>query len=398
QENETTTSVQEEDVRKLIEEANDALRNMTELKTNAGLSAYDDAMKNVPFLSNLSVALDELKKLIRDVERGEDIQEQFKNIFDRKNKFVSFFNELGTLVKFETKKEEKSVQDILQKLQKLLHDKPLKKDKYPKIVNTIKKLESVITKKSGLTQKKSETASSKPRKLSQNETFRNIINIKSGIQNILNTEKQIRKTRTFKDDPDFVSLSERELGTYLEELVVFYKELKDTRYFGKISNFKETESGFDKLIEKVNDIEGRISSKKRSNNNVVSKVSDSHIDFLKTSKVVRKNLEDTILLVQRQISQALDFISTIEEFLDQHSFVHSGVSTSVLFDQITFLLSNTDVRALDLTKLTEDMYNESVGIIFQYQVGEKFAEPKKADMKNLMKKIEKRAVVQTYKA
>ncbi|MCP5007122.1 MAG: hypothetical protein GY941_24735, partial [Planctomycetes bacterium] len=47
QENETTTSVQEEDVRKLIEEANDALRNMTELKTNAGLSAYDDAMKNV---------------------------------------------------------------------------------------------------------------------------------------------------------------------------------------------------------------------------------------------------------------------------------------------------------------------------------------------------------------
>jgi hypothetical protein len=54
------------------------------------------------------------------------------------------------------------------------------------------------------------------------------------------------------------------------------------------------------------------------------------------------------------------------------------------------------VRALDLTKLTEDMYNESVSIIFQYQVGETFAEPKKAEIKNLMKKIEKRAVVKTY--
>ncbi len=396
QSKEAITTKQEEEVRKLQTKVRDALRKISGMKTTSGVNAYIDAKKNVPFLTNLSVALGELKKLITDIERGKDIQEQFKNIFDRKNKFVSFFNELTKLVQFKTKREEKTVQGILDDLQKLLHDKPLKEDRYKKIVDTVNKLEGAITKKSGPARKKTETAQSIPNELSLNETYRNIMNIRTGIQNILEKEKQIRATKTFKDDPEFLSLSEKELDAHLEELVSFYKELKDTKYFGKISNFKETESKFDQLIEKVNDIEYRISSKKRSAKNTVSKVSDQHIDFLKTSMVTRKNLEDTILLVQRQISQALNFIQTIKDFLDQHSFVHSGVTTSVLFDQITFLLSNTDVRALDLTKLTEDMYNESVSIIFQYQVGETFAEPRKADIKSLMKKIEKRAVVRTY--
>ncbi|MDR4504254.1 MAG: hypothetical protein MRK01_05590 [Candidatus Scalindua sp.] len=395
-EKEMITTRQREEVHKLLAKVKDAIRKISELKTNSGVNAYVDAKMNIPFLTNLSVALSELKKLITDVERGKDIQEQFRDIFNRKNKFVFFFSELSKLVKFKTKKEEKTVQGILNDLQKLLHDKPLKEDTYTRIVETIDKLESIITIKNSSTQKKSESAPSIPLELSQNETYRYIMNIKTGIQNILKTEKQIRETETFKDEPDFLSLSGRELDTYLEELVVFYRELKDTRYFGKISNFKETERKFDQLIEKVSDIESRISSKKRSKNNTVSKVTNPQIDFLKSSMVTRKNLEDTILLIQRQISQALDFIETIKGFLDQHSFVHSGVSTSVLFDQITFLLSNTDVRALDLTKLTEDMYNESVSIIFQYQVGEKFAEPGSADMKILMKKIEKRAVVKTY--
>lgn len=396
QKKEVITSRQEEEVCKLLEKVKDALRKISELNTSSGVNAYSDAKMSIPFLTNLSVALNELKKLITDVERGKDIQEQFKDIFNRKNKFVSFYDELSKLVKFKTKKDEKTARQILDTLQKLLYDKPLKKDKYTKIIETIDKLEDAITRKSGSTQKRSKTRPARPLELSQNETYKTIMNIKTGIQNILKKEKQIRETETFKDEPDFFSLSEKELDGYLEELVVFYRGLKDTRYFGKISNFRETESKFDQLIEKVTDIEYRISSKKRSKKNTVSKVSDPQIDFLKSSMVTRKNLEDTILLVQRQISQALDFIETIRGFLDQHSFVHSGVSTSVLFDQITFLLSNTDVRALDLTKLTEDMYNESVSIIFQYQVGEKFAEPGKADMKNLMKKIEKREVIKTY--
>ncbi|GJQ60829.1 MAG: hypothetical protein D8M57_08310 [Candidatus Scalindua sp. AMX11] len=396
QKEEAMIKKQGDEVRKLLAQVKEPLRNISELKTTSGVSAYLDAKKNVPFLTNLSVALKELKKLITDIERGKDIQEQFRSIFDRKNKFVSFFNELTKSVQFKTKREEKSIQGILHDLQKLLHDKPLKADKYKQIVDTINKLEGSIAKKSAPTQKKSEAAQSIPKELSQNETYRNIMNIRAGIQNILQKEKEIRGTKTFKDEPEFLSLSEKELDVYLEELVAFYKELKDTKYFGKISNFKETESKFDQLIEKVNDIEHRISSKERGKNNTISGASAPRIDFLKASMVTRKNLEDTILLVQRQISQALNFIQTIKDFLDQHSFVHSGVSSSVLFDQITFLLSNTDVRALDLTKLTEDMYNESVNIIFQYQVGETFAEPKKAEIKNLMKKIEKRAVVKTY--
>ena len=396
-EKQAITTKQVEEAHNLVSKVKEALRKISELKTASGENAYEETKKNVPFLTNLSAALDQLKKLIKDIERGIDIQDQFRNIFDRKNKFVTFFNELTRVIKFKTKKEEKNVQDLLNNLQKLLHDRPLKEDNYSKILDNINTLEGVIKRKSSSSQKKSESDSSFTRELNQNETFRNIIKIKTGIQNILEKEKQIRKIKTFKDEADFLSLSESELDNYLEELVSFHKELKLTRYFGKISNFKETESKFDHLIEKVNDIEHRISSGRRSKKNTVSKVSDSHIDFLKSSMVTRKSLEDTIILVQRQIAQALDFIKTIKSFLDQHSFVHSGVSTSVLFDQITYLLSNTDLRALDLTKLTEDMYYESVSTIFQYQVGEKFAQPGKADMNNLMKEIEKRAVIKTYK-
>jgi len=61
-------------------------------------------------------------------------------------------------------------------------------------------------------------------------------------------------------------------------------------------------------------------------------------------------------------------------------------------------LSNTDVKLLDFTSLTEDMYNESIKTIFQYQVGETFNEPKKEDVDRLMKKIEKKASVKTYQS
>jgi len=61
------------------------------------------------------------------------------------------------------------------------------------------------------------------------------------------------------------------------------------------------------------------------------------------------------------------------------------------------LLSNTDVKLLDFTSLTEDMYNDSIKTIFQYQVGEAYNEPKKGDIESLMKKVEKKTSVKTYK-
>ena len=121
------------------------------------------------------------------------------------------------------------------------------------------------------------------------------------------------------------------------------------------------------------------------------------IDYSKSSMLNKKNLEKTIISAQYQISQLFEFIETVKGFLGQESFVHSGVSTSSLFDQITYLLSNTDVKLLDFTSLTEDMYNESIKTIFQYQVGETYSEPKKEDINRLMKKIEKKAIVKTYK-
>jgi hypothetical protein len=150
------------------------------------------------------------------------------------------------------------------------------------------------------------------------------------------------------------------------------------------------------LIIEVNDIEDRISSRKRNKNNTIYKESRPYVDYLKSSQIARKNLEKPIILAQNQIAQALGFIKTIKGFIAQHSFVHSGVSTSVLFDQITFLLSNTDVRLFDMASLTEDMYNNSVSTIFRYQVGEKFTEPNKKGIENLMKKIEKKTIVKTY--
>ena len=92
------------------------------------------------------------------------------------------------------------------------------------------------------------------------------------------------------------------------------------------------------------------------------------------------------------------FVHDIESNLQRHSFIHSGVATSVLFDQITYLLSNIDVRLLDMTKLTENMFNESVNTIFHYQAGESFTEPKNENIDDLMKEIEKGLLSENIKA
>ena len=395
---ETLTAEQEGEVRTLLLQVKEGFRKISKLKTDSGMDAHLEARKNVPYLTNLSDALDELKKLIKDINKNKDVQEQFKDIFSRKNKFVILSNKLCKLVKFKTKQEEKKVRGILTDLQELLHDKPFIEDKYVRFLDNVNNLEDFVNSKDVSSMKQSDAVLSLAQEMNQDQTFIKLLNIKTGIQNAIEKENQIRGISTFKKDREFLSFSLKELDGFLEELIEFNKKLKATTYYGQQSNFEKIEKEFDKLIVKVNDIEDRITSRKRSDNNTISKESELSIDYSKNSMLNKKNLEKTIISAQYQISQLFEFIETVKGFLGQHSFVHSGVSTSSLFDQITYLLSNTDVKLLDFTSLTEDMYNESIKTIFQYQVGETYNEPKKGDIESLMKKIEKKASVKTYKS
>ncbi len=392
------TTEQEEDVRTLLLQVKEGVRKISKLKTESGLDAYLEAKKSVPYLTNLSGALDQLKKLIKDIQKNKDVQEAFKDLFSRKNKFVILSSKLSKLVNFKTKQEEKKIGGILTELQELLHDKPLKEEYYVKFLDNANALEDFVNGKDVSSMKQADAVQSLAQEMSQDKTFTKLLNIKAGIQNIIEKEEQIRKISTFKKDREFFSFSLNELDGFLEELVAFHKKLKVTTYYGQQSDFEKVEKEFDKMIVKVNDIEARITSRKRSDSNTVFKESVPSIDYSKSSMLNKKNLEKTIIGAQYQISQLLEFIVTVKGFLGQDSFVHSGVSTSGLFDQITYLLSNTDVKLLDFTSLTEDMYNESIKTIFQYQVGETFNEPKKEDIDKLMKKVKKKTIVKTYQS
>ena len=129
-----------------------------------------------------------------------------------------------------------------------------------------------------------------------------------------------------------------------------HEKLKDTCYYKNISEFEAIEKKLDRLIDEVRDIESYISAHTRSNDKKVSKEPDVHIDYLKSSQLTRRNLEKAILLFTKPDCPNAGFIHAIENYLHRHSFIHSGVATSVLFDQITYLLSNIDVRLLDMTK------------------------------------------------
>ncbi len=389
---------QVEEVRSLFLQVKEGLHKTSKLKTDSGLDAYVEARKNVPYLTNLSEALDQLKKLIKDINKNKDVQEQFQDLFNKKNKFVILSNKLSKLVKFKTKQEEKKIRGILANLQTLLHNKPLKEDNYDKFIDNVNKLEAFVNSKDASSMKQADAGLSLAQEMDKDRTFNKVLNIKAGIQNIIETEKQIRKISTFKKDREFLSFSENELNGFLDELVVLNKKLKATTYYGKQSDFEKTEKEFDKLIVKVSDIEARITSRRRSDSNTIFRESDPSIDYSKGSMLNKKSLEKTIISAQYQISQLFEFIETVKGFIGQDSFVHSGIATSGLFDQITYLLSNTDVKLLDFTSLTEDMYNETIKTIFQYQVGETYNEPKKADINSLMKKIEKKAIVKTYQS
>ncbi len=396
QEESIVDSEQEEEAHRLLLQARERLRKISKLKTISGDDAYLDARKKVPFLTNLSDALDLLKKLIKDIQKKKDVDTQFKELFSKKNRLVMFFNKISKLVKFKSKQEQEKVRGFLTDLEELFHDKPLKEDNYEKIIKNSNNLEVFINSKDASSMKMDNAVNTLAQEISQDKTYNIIMNIRNGIQNIADKEEQLREIETFKNDREFLSFSVDELNGFLDELIKFHKKLKVTKYYDNKLNYEKVEKEFDKLIVKANDIEDRLSSMKRSESNTVSKESEPSIDYLKSSMLNRKNLEKTIIFAQFQISQALGFIKTIKDFLDQDSFVHSGVSTSDLFDQITYLLSNTDVKLLDFTSLTEDMYNDSIKTIFQYQVGETFDEPQKEDIESLMKKVDKMIKVKTY--
>ncbi|MDE2216728.1 MAG: hypothetical protein KGJ87_06165 [Planctomycetota bacterium] len=383
---------QEKDIQKLVIKFNESLEKISKLKTAAGRDAALEARRYVPQLTNLSDILDQLKELIKDIENKKDIQDPFKAIFASANKFEILYRELNNLGIVEPA-QQKPVRLILADLQKILFDKPLKENMYQEIINKICSLKGFIINENGL----SEDAANAIRvKLRQIPVFKDIVDIKTRFQNIIKREEQHREIDTFKNEAGFFSYSVKELDDVMGRIVKFHERLKGVCYYKNVSEFEAVEKVFDGLIEELKGIDSIISLRTRNKDKKVSKEPDVHIDYLKNSQLTRKNLEKAILLLQNQITLIEGFVHDIENNLHQHSFVHSGVATSVLFDQITYVLSNIDVRLIDMDKSTEEMFHESVNTIFHYQVGETFKEPTKEDFDDLMKEIEKRAIVREY--
>ncbi len=387
---------EEGDLQKLINKFNENLERLSHLKTAKGMDAFFEARKCVPQLTNLSDVLDQLKELIKKIEtkKDADIKDPFKIIFAKSNKFEMLYQDLCDLGIFETQEERESVYSILTNLQKLLFDKPLKESAYQEIIQKICALEEFVLNKNKSFLEKSSNADTIIYKLSQNPVFKNMLDIKNGIQSILRKEAQ--KNEAFTGETDFFAYTAKELGDFLCRIEQVYEKLKGACYYKNISEFEAIEKKFDRLIDEVKDNEYKILSRTRSNERRVTKEPDIHINYLKSSQVTRRNLEKAIILLQNQITQMHGFVLSIEANLQRHSFIHSGVATSVLFDQITYLLSNIDVRLLDMTKSLENMFAESVNTIFHYQAGETFTEPNKEDINGLMKKIEKRTIVRQY--
>lgn len=387
---------QEEDVQKLIIKFNENLEKLSKLKTLTGKDAFLEARRCVPQLTNLSDILDQLKELIKSIENKKALQDPFDAIFARSNKFEMLYKELNDWGILETRQEQESIRETLTDLQKLLFDKPLKESAYPEIINKVQSLEDFITNKTKPFVKEDTADNTIIVKLNQYPVFKTILDVKMGLQNIIEKETQNRKIDTFADEAEFFSYSAKELDEFLARIVKFHEELKDTCYYKDISEFEIIEKRFDQLIDEVKDIDNRISLHTRDKDKKISREPDVHIDYLKSSQLMRKNLEKAILLLQNQITQIEGFMHDIESNLHRHSFIHSGVATSVLFDQITYLLSNIDVKLIDLPKSTEDMFNESVSTIFHYQVGETFKEPKQEDIEDLMREIGKKTIIREY--
>jgi hypothetical protein len=390
---------QEVDVHKLIEKLKKKLKEISQLKTASGRDAYMEARTCIPLLTYLSDILDQLNEIVKKDELGKNTQDLYKNVFlkSKLNKFTTLFNELDRLVTFDDEDEKEFVRKISADLQKFLYSKPLKEDNYTKIIDKISALEDFVINKNKPHLESVDKIHTFTQKFNQNNVFKNIIDIKTEIEKMLELERKFLQIETFKKEGDFFSYSSKELDCFLEEIIIFNKKLKANGYWNNKSNFEEIEKKFDQLIAEVNDIENRIVSSARNENNKISKETIKYVDYLKNSIVTRKGLEGAVILIQNQISQIAGFIHAIKASLCQQSFVHSGVSTSVLFDQITFLLSSIDVKLLDMDKLTEDMFIDCISTISHYQVGETFQEPQNDDINRLMLEIRKREIIKTYK-
>ncbi len=397
--NEDFATEQGGDAHKLIEKLKKNLKELSQLKTASGRDAYMEARTCIPLLTYLSDILDQLNEIVKKDELEKNTQDLYKNVFlkSKLNKFTTLFNELGSLVTFDDEDEKEFVRKTLADLQKFLYGKPLKEDNYTKIIDKISALEDFVISKNKPHLESVDKIHTFTKKFSQNTVLKNIIDIKTEIKKILEIEMKFLQIETFKKEDDFFSYSNKELDYFLEEIIIFNKKLKANGYWNNKSNFEEIEQKFDQLIAEVSYIENRIVSSVRNENNRISKETVKYVDYLKNSIVTRKNLEGAIILIQNQISQIAGFIHAIKDSLCQQSFVHSGVSTSVLFDQITFLLSSIDVKLLDMDKLTEDMFIECISTISHYQVGETFQEPQNDDINRLMVEIRKREIIKTYK-
>ena len=385
------------DIQQLIGKFNANLEKLSKLRTLSGKDAFLEARMSVPQLTSLSHILDELKELMRNIERRKDVQDPLKAIFAKSNKFETLYNDISALVIRENVQDQEFLHGLLAEVQRLLFNKPLKKNAYKKIINTVQSIEDFIVSKGTSVKTTNSSSHAFMSELHQNPVLKNLTDIKTGLKNIMETETLTRRVDSFKNDAEFSSYSAKELDGFLAEIEKFHEELKDTCYYQNLSAFEVIENRLDNLINAVKDIDHRISSYTRDKDKKISKEPDVNIDYLKSSQLFKKNLEKAILILQNQIAQTEAFMHDIENNLYRHSFIHSGVATSVLFDQITYLLSNIDVRLIDLTQSMEDMFKESVSTIFHYQVGEVFKEPQKEEVEDLMKEIDKRAVVREYK-
>lgn len=392
---EQVSTPEQEDIQQLIGKFSVNLEKLSKLKTASGKDAFLEARMSVPQFTSLSHILDQLKALIKNIERQEDIQDPLKPIFAKSNKFEILHNDLGALGILENIQDQETARRILTELQRLLFEKPLKEDAYRKIFETVQSLEDFISSK--CTSAKTKNSSVVMQQLHQNPILKKFVDIKTGLRNIRDTETLTRKIDTFKNDFEFFSYSAKELNNFLAEIERFHEELKDTCYYQNVSEFEAMENRLNQLITAVKDIDHRISSCTRNKDKKISKEPDVNINYLKSSHLLKRNLEKAILLLQNQVAQIDGFMHDIESNLHRHSFVHSGVATSVLFDQITYLLSNIDVRLIDMTQSMEEMFKESVSTIFHYQVGEGFKEPQKEEIDDLMREIDKRAIVREYK-
>lgn len=394
--NKTSKTAHEDEIQRLISRFNEDMEKVSSLKTVTGEDAFLEARRCIPQLTNLTYILDQLKELIRDVENKKEIHDPFSVIFAGSNKFEILYKELHRLGILETEQEQEAVRRIVTDMQKFLFHKPLKEKAYQEIINNIQSLEYFVVNKNKLTLERDTAVHNVMAEIYQHPIFKTIIGIKTDIKSIIEKDVQAQKIDTFKDDGGFFSYSTKELDRFMAGILRFHEEIKNSCYYKNTSAYDTLEKKFDCLIHEVKDIDAQISHNTRNSDKKISKAPDVHINYLKTSQLMRNNLESTIFLLQNQITQIYEFIHAIENHLHRHSFIHSGVATSVLFDQITFLLSKIDVRLIEMTESAEHMFQESVNTIFHYQAGETFLEPKKEDLDGLMKEIENRTIVRTY--